>query len=310
MSIQTELYRETYIRAYRMRHPRHSKLKVVVISLIVITVLFAVVICVSLSEKLLTVQAKKNETEKNAGAPREIIPEAVSADFLLGVTFAPPHVEDTIPPTTPISINPYPDMDYQQESIEPEVPTITDDISEIETAIEPEFPNVDFTNDEMSPIEEEVSDSIDGTQETMLQTGLRSSVTEEELIFIEQVVEAEVTGTTYKYNGQHVNEEEMLLSKIRVAQVFLNRVDDMERFSHITTLYEAVSEPGASSTVGSGRCYRVTVTNLTKEAVQIALDPSTEDLTDGALFFLANGAMHNKYGNYLFTDSVGHSFFK
>lgn len=305
MSIQPELYRETYIRAYRMRHPRHSKLKVVVISLIVITVLFAAAIRVLLSEKPFTVQAKKNETEKDAGTPREIIPEGFSTDFILGAAFAPPHVEDT---PAPISVDPYPVVDYQQESMEPEVPTTAEDISEIETAIEPELPDVDFTNDESAG--EEIADTVEDTQETIVQTGLRSSVTEEELIFIEQVVEAEVTGTTYKYNGQHVNEEEMLLSKIRVAQVFLNRVDDTVRFSHITTLYEAVSEPGASSTVGSGRCYRVTVTDLTKEAVQIALDPNTEDLTDGALFFLANGATYNKYGNYLFTDSVGHSFFK
>ena len=136
------------------------------------------------------------------------------------------------------------------------------------------------------------------------------TLTAEQLEFIERVVEAEVTGTTYKYDGEHVNEEEMLKAKIRVCQVFLNRVYDTERFPHITNLYEAVSETNASSTVASGRYLRVEVTDLTKEAVQLALDPNTDDLTDGALFFLAGGETYNKYGDYIFTDAVGHSFFK
>lgn len=132
----------------------------------------------------------------------------------------------------------------------------------------------------------------------------------DEMEFIYRVVEAEVTGTTYKWNGNYVDENEMLLSKIRVVQVFLNRVNDTSRFSDINSLYDAVSYPGASSTVASGRYLEVTVTDMTKQAVEIALNPDTPDYTDGALFFLANGATYNKYGEYLFTDAVGHSFFK
>lgn len=137
-----------------------------------------------------------------------------------------------------------------------------------------------------------------------------ADVTIDELEFIYRVVEAEVTGTSYRYGGQYVNGDEMLLAKLRVAQVFLNRVKDSSRFPHITTLYEAVSEENASSTVASGRYLQVEVTDLTRQAVEMAMDPNQEDLTDGALFFLAGGATENKYGEYLFTDAVGHSFFK
>lgn len=137
-----------------------------------------------------------------------------------------------------------------------------------------------------------------------------NDTTIDEMEFIYRVIEAEVTGTSYTWNGNHVGEDEMLMSKIRVCQVFLNRVKNTSKFSDITTLYEAVSQPGASSTIASGRYLRVTVTDLTKQAVEIALDPNTPDYTDGALFFLADGATYNKYGSYLFTDAVGHSFFK
>lgn len=131
---------------------------------------------------------------------------------------------------------------------------------------------------------------------------------EEEEIFL-RVVEAEVTGTSYRYNGQTVNEDEMLLSKIRVAQVFLNRVFDDTKFSDITTLKDALLQENASSTFKDGRYYTVEVTDLTKEAVRLAMLQSTEDYSKGALFF-SSGSVGCKYGEYIFTDAVGHSFFK
>ena len=152
------------------------------------------------------------------------------------------------------------------------------------------------------------TDVVDVIEQT--NTESVDDISMDEMEFIYRVIEAEVTGTSYTWNGNYVGEDEMLMSKVRVCQVFLNRVNNTSKFSDITTLYEAVSQPGASSTVASGRYLRVTVTDLTKQAVEIALDPNTPDYTDGALFFLADGATYNKYGSYLFTDAVGHSFFK
>lgn len=214
-------------------------------------------------------------------------------------------------------------IDVTEYELDQEVPTSSDNVAKMDELLmvieygegsnEQSF--IDDQPGNVMVVHELVADEINETEDiTDANIETLSSdayiYTDEQMEFIERVVEAEVTGTTYRYAGKDVDEEEMLLAKIRVCQVFLNRVYDTERFSHITNLYESVTYPGASSTVGSGRYLKVTVTDLTKEAVQIALDPDTDDLTDGALFFLANGATYNKYGDYLFTDAVGHSFFK
>lgn len=214
-------------------------------------------------------------------------------------------------------------IDVTEYELDQEVPTSSDNVAKMDELLmvieygegsnEQSF--IDDQHGNVMVVHELVADEINETEDITdanIETLSNDAYiyTDEQMEFIERVVEAEVTGTTYRYDGKNVDEEEMLLAKIRVCQVFLNRVYDTERFSHITNLYESVTYPGASSTVGSGRYLKVTVTDLTKEAVQIALDPNTEDLTDGALFFLANGATYNKYGDYLFTDAVGHSFFK
>lgn len=137
----------------------------------------------------------------------------------------------------------------------------------------------------------------------------RASITKDELDVFTRVVEAEVTGTTYNYNGNVVSEEDMLYAKVRVAQVYLNRLENNESFKGQTSLMAVLTAENASATFKDGRYYRVAVTDLTKEAVAIALDLNTPDYTDGALFF-SSGTTKCKYGDYMFTDCVGHSFFK
>lgn len=137
----------------------------------------------------------------------------------------------------------------------------------------------------------------------------RMEIDDETYEVLLRVVEAEVTGSGYRYKGNNVSEEEMLLSKIRVAQVFMNRVEDESKFSRITNLYDALTEKGATSTLLNGRYYEVTVCDLTKEAIRLALLKDTPDYTDGALFFNSCSTTI-KYGDYLFTDNVGHHFFK
>lgn len=124
-----------------------------------------------------------------------------------------------------------------------------------------------------------------------------------------RVVEAEITGESYKYKGNLVSYDELLKSKIRVAQVFMNRVENTTSFKYTETLYEALTEKGASSTFLDGRYYEVKITDITKEAVRLALLKDTPDYTDGALFF-SSGTTSCKYGDLLFVDSVGHAFFK
>lgn len=135
------------------------------------------------------------------------------------------------------------------------------------------------------------------------------TLTDEEREILIRVVEAEVTGTKYKYNGMDVSEEQMLISKIIVAQVFLNRVFDTEKFPHITTIKDAVFEDNATSTIKDGRYYEVEITDLSRKAVELAVLDSTPDYSEGGLFF-SSGTTECKYGVYLFTDDVGHSVFK
>lgn len=135
-------------------------------------------------------------------------------------------------------------------------------------------------------------------------------LTEEERQILERVVEAEVTGTSFKFNGHTLTYDELLQSKIRVAQVFYNRVKNNEKFKHITTIKEACLAPGASSTLIDGRYYSVSITDITREAVELAFQSRTPDYSEGALFFSSGGSTSSPYGKHLFTDEVNHAFFK
>ena len=126
---------------------------------------------------------------------------------------------------------------------------------------------------------------------------------------LERVVEAEVTGSSYSYKGTKLTYDQLLHAKIRVAQVFMNRVDAYREFSKIDTLKESLLYPYATSTISDGRYYKVSVTDITKEAVDLALLNETPDYTDGALYF-ASGTTSSPYGDLLFVDDVGHAFFK
>lgn len=123
---------------------------------------------------------------------------------------------------------------------------------------------------------------------------------------LQRVVEAEVTGEEWG----DLSREELLLCKVRVAQVFINRANNPD-FTTVSTLYDALTYPGASATLIDGRYYEVEVTDMTIEACNMALNPATPDYSAGALYFLGGSSKKCKWAdNYLFTDEVGHSFFK
>lgn len=123
---------------------------------------------------------------------------------------------------------------------------------------------------------------------------------------LQRVVEAEVTGDEWA----GLSYDELLLCKVRVAQVFINRANNPD-FTSVSTLYDALTYPGASATLIDGRYYEVEVTDMTIEACNMALDPTTPDYSAGALYFLGGSPTKCRWADsYLFTDEVGHSFFK
>lgn len=121
---------------------------------------------------------------------------------------------------------------------------------------------------------------------------------------LEQIVEAEVTGDEHGF--RNVSREEVLKSKIRVAQVVLNRVN-AKGFK--STIEGVVFEKNQFSPIIDGRYWKVSVCDLTREAVELALRSDTPDYSNGALFF-TRGKKCGAKASYLFTDAVGHSFFK
>lgn len=143
-------------------------------------------------------------------------------------------------------------------------------------------------------------------QETMVveEPQPRYIPTEEEYQLLCQLVEAEVTGYDV-WRKKGLSHEEIINAKVRVAQVFLNRVES-DRFPY-DTLKGCILEPSATSTILDGRFYQVRVTEYTKEAVAMALSPYTPDMTKAALFF-SSGPGEPYGGGTMFTDEVGHKF--
>lgn len=108
-----------------------------------------------------------------------------------------------------------------------------------------------------------------------------------------RIVESEVTGGDF-------------ISKVNVANVILNRVKS-EQFPN--TINEVVFQECQFSPVIDGRFYSVEVSESTILAIEYAY--MFEDTTNGALYFESgNNFVHMAYAEYLFTDNVGHHFYK
>ena len=142
--------------------------------------------------------------------------------------------------------------------------------------------------------------TIDRTESVILD--YRYEITEKEFYEFVRVVEAEVTGK----NPFGVDLQESFNSKLRVAQVILNRVES----PHFPdTVHDVIFQRNAFAPLVDGRYYEVEIEQITIEACKVALLATTPDLTDGCEFF-SSGTKSCLYGSYVFTDSVGHSFFK
>lgn len=111
--------------------------------------------------------------------------------------------------------------------------------------------------------------------------------TDDEIYLMQQVIETEV------YTGDFE-------SKCNVASVILNRIND-NRFG--TTPYEIITAPNQ---------FVYFRTNISEDTI-LALEYvfTIGDTTDGALFFHSNEKTEKfNDANYLFTDNVGHHFYK
>lgn len=131
----------------------------------------------------------------------------------------------------------------------------------------------------------------------------RYHISDEEFSVFCRIVEAEVTGDIGWYHG--VSDDELYISKIRVAQNILNRVECPD---FPDTIMDVVFQYNQYSPVSDGRYWDVSITDLTVRACNAALLITTPDYTDGAIYFRADNG-YFPYGDYLFTDSLGISYF-
>ena len=111
--------------------------------------------------------------------------------------------------------------------------------------------------------------------------------TDEEVYLIQKCVETEAHDADF-------------ISKVNVANVILNRIES-DRFPN--TVQEVITSPKQFA------YGRDEIANDTKEAVEFAF--MFEDTTNGALFFQSVAPFEKFNGaSYIFTDDIGHHFYK
>lgn len=119
-----------------------------------------------------------------------------------------------------------------------------------------------------------------------------------------RIVEAEVTGTGASFG---TSDEVVRTCKFRVARVIINRVLSPEFPNSVEGV---VFQKNQFSPLIDGRYYKVNITDLTREAVDMALDKSIPDDIPGALFFTSGSGFSSKRLSLIKTDDVGHKFYK
>lgn len=162
--------------------------------------------------------------------------------------------------------------------------------------------------EETDVLEENESDTISGVSGVqasppVVEQVLFFQVTPEEYEIMCRIVEAEVTGV----GSSKISSEQMIMSKFRVARVIVNRVLD-QRFPN--TVSGVIFQKGQFTPVSNGRYYRVAITDLTRIAVNMALDTSVPDDIPGALYFNGGRGHSSRKLQLIMTDSVGHKFYR
>lgn len=122
---------------------------------------------------------------------------------------------------------------------------------------------------------------------------LHSDFSQDELLLLYKIVEAEVTG------------ENKFESKVNVASTIFNRLDS-ELFPN--SLEEILTTPAQFSSYFDGRYSRVEILNETIQACEYAYEFRN---TDALFFDSCNGTSWAASSRqYLFTDNVNHNFYK
>lgn len=160
-------------------------------------------------------------------------------------------------------------------------------------------------------IDEQEVETISGLVEDSTEDNVEDRIVEEEQVegslpvytnedieILERIVEAECTGGDID-------------SKKNVASVIINRTKDS---NFPNTIEEVVFQKRQFSPITDGRYWSVSVADETKEAVE---DVIASGVTNKAIYFANISIVKSKknkdwFGTleYLFTDSIGHSFYR
>ena len=122
-----------------------------------------------------------------------------------------------------------------------------------------------------------------------------------------RMVEAEVTGDSPIDFPVDCTELHIWWAKLRTARVILNRVASNE---FPDDLHSVLYEKGQFAPISDGRYYKVTVTDMTRDACRAALDASQHDDVPDALYFRM-GKWHGSVARsgFIKTDKLGISYY-
>ena len=203
--------------------------------------------------------------------------------------------------TTNVGITEYKKLDDEVEEIEEAEEIIVEEVGpgmnvrSVEETIEP------FNNPEeiaTETIVEETEVETEPIKEYYL------NLSEHEKDILCRIVEAEVTGTGSSFG---TSDEVVRTCKFRVARVIINRVLSPQ---FPNTVEGVVFQKNQFSPLIDGRYYKVSITDLTRQAVEMALDKSYPDDIPGALYFTSGRGFSSRKLSLIKTDEVGHKFYK
>lgn len=181
------------------------------------------------------------------------------------------------------------DADLEDNVIEPSV---------IETEVVEEKPI-----EPLEPIEE----SVEIVEEVIEAEPIKEyyfNLSEHEKEILCRIVEAEVTGTGSSFG---TSDDVVRTCKFRIARVIINR---MMSSDFPNTVEGVVFQKNQFSPLIDGRYYKVEITDLTREAVEMALDKSIPDDIPAALYFTSGKGFSSKRLSLIKRDEVGHKFYK
>ncbi len=122
-----------------------------------------------------------------------------------------------------------------------------------------------------------------------------------------RMVEAEVTGDSPIDFPVDCTELHIWWAKLRTARVILNRVASNE---FPNDLHSVLYEKGQFAPISDGRYYKVTVTDMTRDACRAALDASQHDDVPDALYFRMGKWRGNvAQRGFIKTDKLGISYY-